>query len=97
MVSFFYFLLFFFLISKRIIPTIIEIRLNISLKIAPIEPVKQLYVSQRGELIRPKRLTILETPIFIAIVATIIAITGKISIIKLNLVGGVLKTKKLRG
>ena len=92
-----YFFDFFFLKSKRIIPTIIEIKFNISLAIAPTEPLKQLYESQSGEEISPKRLTIFDVPKRIATVAVIIAKTGSASMMKLPSVGSVPKTKNVNG
>lgn len=86
-----------FLISNLIIPTTIEIRFNISLATAPIEPLKQLYASHMGELISPNFLTAFAEPSRKLIVATIIAITGRSSIIKFFAVGSVPNTKKVRG
>ena len=78
--------------SRRIMPTIIEIRLSISLATAPIEPLKQLYISHIGELVKPKSLTALAEPSLKLTVAIIIASTGKSSIIKFLKDGCVPKT-----
>ena len=78
-------------------PITIEIRFIISLAIAPIEPVKILYVSHKGELKSPIKRTAFAEPKRRLTVIITIAITGKDSIIKFLTVGWVPKTQNVVG